>query len=403
MCAEKGMELKMKKVLIYFLCFILICFVLPAICTTQVKTVDGTVSKEKDKEEISKENSETKADGNNNENDGKDNDGNSGENNNGNNNEKNQTGNEVSNAEGNTEINDNNEGTKNENSNYEYPKYGTIKLLHASSGEIEEKNIDEYITEVVSAEMPATYEIEALKAQAIVARTYLIYQILNNKKHENADICDNYACCQAWISKEDRFAKWEDNVREENWNKITNAVNETKGKIVTYNESPINAFFHSNSGGKTESSVNIWGGVSYPYLQSVETAGEDGYDQYSSSVTLTEEELLKKLKNKYSKIEIDFSNSESIKINEYTDSGRVKNVKFGNTEIAGTEVRTILGLRSTNFEIKRENDKITFSVTGYGHGVGMSQTGADSMAKSGSNHEEIIKHFYTGVEISYIK
>lgn len=290
-----------------------------------------------------------------------------------------------------------------ENSEYKYSKHETIKLLHTARNEVEELNIDEYLYGVVSAEMPAQYDIEALKAQAIVARTYLIYNIENNSnKHENADICDSSNCCQAWITKEKRFENWKEDERQSNWDKIVSAVNQTKGKIITYNGKTINAFFHSNSGGTTESSVNIWGGISYPYLQSVQTAGEDGYEQYSSTVTFTKDELINKLKEKYPNISIDFSQDDSIKILEYTDSGRVRTVKFGNVEIAGTQARTILGLKSTNFEINKDEEKITFSVTGYGHGVGMSQTGADSMAKQGSNYEEIIKHFYTGVEISNI-
>ena len=135
--------------------------------------------------------------------------------------------------------------------------------------------------------MPADFELEALKAQAVVARTYTIYKI-QNKKHDNADICDDSSCCQAWISKEDRLAKWDEDKRESNWAKIEQCVNETQGKIITYNGAPINAFFHSNSGGTTELPVNVWGGgTEYPYLQVVETAGEEGYTQYSSEVTFT--------------------------------------------------------------------------------------------------------------------
>lgn len=136
-----------------------------------------------------------------------------------------------------------------------------------------------------------------------------------------------------------------------------------------------------------------------PYLQVVETSGEDEYTQYSSEVELTNEEVLEKLKEIYDDIEIDFNNDEDIKILEYTSSGRVKTVKFGNHEISGTEARSIFGLRSTNFEITKEDGKVKFEVIGYGHGVGMSQTGADSMAKSGSTAEEIIYHFYANVEI----
>lgn len=283
---------------------------------------------------------------------------------------------------------------------YDYQKYQTIKLLHSGSGQIEELPIDEYLYGVVSSEMPANYEVEALKAQAIVARTYTIYQIMNNSgKHPGADICDNSSCCQAWISKDERLSKWAPEEAESNWNKIVDAINSTSGKIITYQNKPINAFFHSNSGGKTESSLNIWGGIDYPYLKSVETAGEEGYTQYSSEAKFTKEELLNKLKEKYEDCEIDYSQENCIQILEYTTSGRVKTIKFGNKEIAGTEARTILGLRSTNFTFTISGDEIIFSVIGYGHGVGMSQTGADALAKSGSNCEEIIKHFYTDVEI----
>ena len=262
-------------------------------------------------------------------------------------------------------------------------------------------NIDDYLCNVVSAEMPADYEIEALKAQAVVARTYTIYKI-NNKKHENADICDDSTCCQAWVDKETRFSRWEESKRESNWEKIQKCVQETQGQIITYQNQPINAFFHANSGGKTELPVNVWGGTGLPYLQVAETAGEEGYKQYESEVELTQDELIEKLKTKYSDISIDFSNQEDLKILEYTDSGRVKTVKFGNHEISGVETRTLLGLKSTNFEISKENDKIKFTVKGYGHGVGMSQTGADAMAKQGKNYKEIINHFYSGVEIKEV-
>ena len=271
-------------------------------------------------------------------------------------------------------------------------------MLHHDTGEVEEVDIDEYLYHVVSAEMPVDYDIEALKAQAVVARTYTIYKI-NNKKHDNADICDDSDCCQAWVSKEVRFSRWEEGKQEENWKKIQDCVNSTKGQIITYNNEPINAFFHSNSGGKTEMPINVWGGSGYPYLQVVETSGEDGYQQYSSEAEFLYDDVLNKLKEKYQDIQIDFNNDDDVKILEYTDSGRVKTMKFGNHEIAGTEVRSIFGLRSTNFEISKQDGKIKFTVKGYGHGVGMSQTGADSLAKQGYGYQDIIKHFYTGVEI----
>ena len=133
---------------------------------------------------------------------------------------------------------------------YDYTKYSTIKLLHQDTEEVEEVKLDEYIACVVSAEMPVSYDIEALKAQAIVARTYTIYKITTSSKHDNADICDKSTCCQAWISKENRLKKWDKEEANDNWNKIIKAVNDTVGKIITYEGKPINAFFHANSGEK---------------------------------------------------------------------------------------------------------------------------------------------------------
>ena len=176
-------------------------------------------------------------------------------------------------------------------------------------------------------------------------------------KHKNADICDDYRCCQAWISKEDRLAKWSQNEAEANWNKITEAVDATQGKIITYNGSPIDAFFHSNSGGTTETANNVWGGDNFPYLKSVQTSGEDGYTQYSSGVELTKDEFINKIKEKHQDFEINFDDPNSIQILEYTESGRVRTIKLGNIQIAGTEARTLFGLKSTNFSFE-----IAFSV-----------------------------------------
>ena len=283
---------------------------------------------------------------------------------------------------------------------YNYKQFEKIKLLHVQTGAIEEIPLDEYLYGVVSAEMPADFEIEALKAQAIVARTYTIYKIMQNQnKHENAHICDDASCCQAWITKEERMEKWDEDKRENNWNKIIFAVNETKGKIITYEGTPINAFFHSNSGGATEPPINVWGGSNYPYLQTVETSGEEEYSQYSSEVELTKEEFIEKMKEKHADFNINFDDENSIQVLEYTSGGRLKNIKIGNYNLSGVEVRSIFGLKSANFIINLDNEKIAFKVTGYGHGVGMSQTGADSLAKQGYNYEDIIKHFYTGVNI----
>lgn len=198
------------------------------------------------------------------------------------------------------------------------------------------------------------------------------------------------------------MAKWDESSRQKNWDKITMAVDSTKGKVITYEGKPIDAFFHSNSGGKTEAVSNVWGGSDLPYLQSVQTAGEEGYTQYESEVQFTKDELIDKIKTKYPEIELNLDEENNVQIIEYTNSGRVKTIKFGNVQMAGTEARTLLGLKSTNFTFEINDNKIKFKVLGYGHGVGMSQTGADSMAKSGSKAEDIIKHFYSGVEITYV-
>lgn len=282
---------------------------------------------------------------------------------------------------------------------FNYSEYSEIKLLHKDTDEVEEVKLDDYIACVVSAEMPVSYELEALKAQAIVARTYTIYKITTSKKHDNADICDKSTCCQAWISKENRLKRWKESDAQNNWNKIIRAVNETAGKIVTYNNKPINAFFHANSGGKTEIPFYVWGGSGYPYLQVVETSGEDAYSQYSSEAEFTKKELEKKIREKHSDFEIDLEENDCIEIKERDSSNRVVTVKIGNLNLSGVETRTLLGLRSANFTVDISNNKVNFKVIGYGHGVGMSQTGADALAKQGKNCEEIIKHFYSGVEI----
>ena len=245
--------------------------------------------------------------------------------------------------------------------------------------------------------MPVDYELEALKAQAIVARTYTMYKITGNKKHENADICDNSACCQAWISKEDRFSKWGDNPIEK-WNKLVQAVNETKGKYITYNGKVINAFFHSNSSGKTEKPENVWGG-SLPYLDVVETSGEENYPSYKSEVILTKSEFKDILNSKYSSFKIDFKDSDCIKVISYTDGGRIGKIKIGNMEFSGVDIRKLFNLKSANFDVSIADDKVCFTVLGYGHGVGLSQTGSDALAKQGLDANGIIKHFYKNIEI----
>jgi len=246
-----------------------------------------------------------------------------------------------------------NEVKKEEYEKADYGDFSNIKLLHNDTNQVEEVEFDTYLYNVVSAEMPASYEIEALRAQAVVARTYTMYKIVNGSKHENADICDSSYCCQAWISKENRLARWEENLREEYWNKIVDCVDSTSGKYVAYNGEPINAFFHSNSGGQTELPVNVWGG-SYPYLQVVSTSGEESYNGYNSEVVVSKDELIQKMLEKYSNFQINFDEINCIQILDLTESHRVKTMKIGNVSLSGVEVRQIFGLKSAKFSFAIE-------------------------------------------------
>ena len=241
----------MKKIVIYIICIIMLFFLIPIICTIRFNNTEETISDNYENKTILEK------------------------------------------------IVDNKDTEK-----YNYGKYKTIKLLHTDTGKVEKVNFDEYVCHVVSAEMPVSFEKEALKAQAVVARTYTIYTI-KSKKHKNADICDDFGCCQAWISKKDRYKYWKSG-QDKKWNKIKEAVYDTKGKIITYKGKVINAFFHSNSGGATERPFYVWGGEGYPYLQSVQTAGEDNYDEYSSEVTISKTNFVKKMKSKYKKFNINW-------------------------------------------------------------------------------------------------
>lgn len=281
-------------------------------------------------------------------------------------------------------------------------QYKKINLLHNNENVVETLELEDYLINVVAAEMPVEYEEEALKAQATVARTYTLYQIENGHKHDNADICDSSTCCQAWISKEKRYEKWGDN-QDEKWSKLTNAVYSTAGEVITYDGKPIDAFFHSNSGGTTEIPINVWGGSDFPYLQVVETSGEDEYSQYYSEKEYTKAEIESKMKSAYSDFSIDWNEENCIEILEYTESSRIKTLKIGNKNISGVEARKIFELKSSNFTYEISESTVEFKVIGYGHGVGLSQTGSNTLAKEGKSYKEIIEHFFKNVEIENIK
>ena len=301
-----------------------------------------------------------------------------------------------------------NEDTKKIEINVEKPsldlgiEYRKINLLHNNENIVETLELEDYLINVVAAEMPVDYEEEALKAQATVARTYTLYQIENSHKHPNADICDSSSCCQAWISKEKRYEKWGEN-QDEKWDKLQNAVYSTAGEVITYEGKPIDAFFHSNSGGTTEIPVNVWGGSDFPYLQVVETSGEDEYSQYYSEKEYTKEEIENKMKSTYNDFSINWSEENCIAILEYTESSRIKTIKIGNKNISGLEARKIFELKSSNFTYEISDNTVKFKVIGYGHGVGLSQTGSNTLAKEGKNYKEIIEHFFKNIQIENIK
>lgn len=260
----------------------------------------------------------------------------------------------------------------------EYPAFPTeISLYIAETGETKNIPFEEYIKQVVYAEMPSSFELEALKAQAIAARSYT-YKKLKTKNHSETDLCTDINHCQAW--------KKEDNT--ENYKKVAQAVDETKGIVAVYNNEVINAVYHAASGGFTENAVNVWSGQE-DYLVAVESLNED---MKPSEVTISKKEFL-------SKLQLKDSRKLEIKILSRTEGDRVKEISINKKIFMGNEIRKIFNLRSTNFELFFKNDDITFKVKGYGHGVGLSQWGAQAMALEGKTAEEIIKHYYSGVDI----
>lgn len=284
----------------------------------------------------------------------------------------------------------------------------TIKLKITSTGEVKELSVNEYLKGVLPSEMPPEYNMEALKAQAVVARTYL-YQKMGTNAHKDADICDNYAHCQAYYSTEQLLKIWE---RSKGWNKaerdkhakkVSDAVEATKNIAVTYKGEYIKAYFHACSGGKTENVSNIWGKQTISYLVSVESFGEENYKNYTSKVNLTVAQLQSKLNEDTSiKCSIENDGGDVVEILNYTDTGRVDKVKIGGVIYTAEKLRTVLGLRSTNFTVEYNEGNVIFNVTGNGHGVGMSQVGANYYASEGYTFDEIITHYYTGVDITYI-
>ncbi|MGE5614128.1 MAG: stage II sporulation protein D [Bacillota bacterium] len=290
----------------------------------------------------------------------------------------------------------------------EVEKY-KINVYITSEDETVEMDLEEYIKGVVAAEMPASFDLEALKAQAVAARTFAYGRMSGVYKskqgiHDSADICTDSTHCQAWVGKKDAMKKWGILSAARYWGKIERAVNETRGRIVVYQGTVANTLFHASSPGRTENAEDVWQGTYVPYLRSVESEGEEASKDYIATVMLGMDEIAEKLKEAYPDRKIGSIAPDSIEILGLTVGRRVKMIKIGNIVIRGTEFRKLFGLRSACFTVEPvEDDLVRITTTGHGHGVGMSQWGADSLAKKGGAFEEILKHYYTGVDVISIQ
>ncbi|MGB9679423.1 MAG: stage II sporulation protein D [Thermoanaerobacteraceae bacterium] len=281
--------------------------------------------------------------------------------------------------------------------------YNFINVFVDKQNKLEKMNLEEYIKGVVAAEMPAEFNIEALKAQAIAARTYALSKetYLGGKGcelHEGADICTDPEHCQAWQSEDELKVKWGKDY-DKYHEKISKAVDETKGMVLVYDNALIIPAYHAISGGITENSEDVWKDK-MPYLRSVLSPGEDSASKFRSQVIVSKDEFLNKLKIKEPSLKIKTENITGIISDiERTQAGHIKKLKIAGVNFTGKDIKELFNLNSTNFTISQQKDRIIINVLGYGHGVGMSQYGANAMAKAGNNYEKILKYYYSGVEI----
>ena len=249
-------------------------------------------------------------------------------------------------------------------------------------------DIQDYLKGVVPSEMPSRWNAEALKAQAVAARSYVMKQVEKNID-KNYDVVDTVTN-QVYLDKSELMTAWKESYTD-NINKIKLAVLSTKGEYISYDGKVAEALFFSTSPGVTENSEDIFSS-SVPYLRSVDSTWDEESPVYTTNKTFTLEEF-------YNLLNLDYSDDLNIEILETTHTGRIKKIKINNKEFTGSEICNKLKLRSTYFEIIKEDKKIIIKNKGYGHGVGMSQYGANGMAKEGYTYEDILKHYYTGVEI----
>lgn len=256
--------------------------------------------------------------------------------------------------------------------------------LYRSTGTVEEIALEDYVIGVVGAEMPASFSIEALKAQSVVARTYALKKVSNNQ------VLSDTTSTQVYKDVGQLKALWGSSFNTY-YNKIKEAVNATKNQHLTYGGNYIEAVYHSTSNGRTEDAVSVWGN-SFPYLISVDSHWDLQASSYLREVE-KESSLLSSI------LGIDFTDSTSIKVLSRTASNRIDRIEIDGNIYTGTNLRNLLGLRSTDFDINIEDNNIVFTTRGYGHGVGMSQYGANGMAKEGYNYEQILAHYYPKTQL----
>ena len=265
---------------------------------------------------------------------------------------------------------------------------------------VEEMTLAEYLPGVVRGEMPATFEPQALAAQAVAERTYIYYHLQGGPKdaHPDADICTDPGCCSAWTSEDKAREKWGDKF-DEYEAKIRQAVTDTDGQVLLYDGAPILAAFHSSSAGTTASSGDVWSS-DLPYLRSVASPENgDTVPNYYSVVTVPAEEFRDTFLSAHPEAKLEGDAAGWITDVTENGSGRVESASVGGVTVRGTELRSLYKLRSACFTVSAGEDGVTFRVTGYGHGVGMSQYGANQLAREGKTWQEIVAWYYTGVTI----
>ncbi len=273
----------------------------------------------------------------------------------------------------------------------------TVKVYDRNENAVISMNLHDYLISVVAGEMPATFELEALKAQAVAARTFTVKHMAGTcGSNSQANVCTYYGCCQAYKTPEAMKSGW-GNDYEVKYSKIKAAVEETDGMIMTHDGRPITVFFFSTSNGYTEACQDVFV-QNLPYYQSVSSPGEEYAPTYKSFVKLSINEFVSVVEKEFN-IRLNALEIEHSLEYERSQGGRVKYLSINGTKIKGTKIRTAFGLKSTDFTITLHDGYVQFDVRGNGHGVGMSQVGANVMARNGNGFEKILRHYYVGVEI----